>query len=171
MKTIIVGFSRPIKPTIFSRAIQWSEGTNYDHVYIKWNWASVDRDVIYQASKLAVNFESNTTFDAYSVTIEEYELSVDDEIYKEIMQFCIDNSNKPYSVLEIVGFTYVAICAMLKQQVHNPFPTHAASFVCSKLIDNILLIAKVTDIRVSSDDVTPLMLNQMIKAAGLKRIT
>lgn len=170
MKTIIIGFSRPIKATLFSRLIQWADGTEYDHVYVKWTWATIERDIIYQASKLAVNFESNITFDSHAVIVEEYEVQISDECHKAIMQFCMDNSNKPYGIKEILGFAYVKICSWIGQKVHNPFPTHGASFVCSKVGAEILQMAKAIDMSVSIEDIDPLDLNMLIKAAGLKQL-
>jgi hypothetical protein len=128
----------------------------------------IERNVIYQASKLAVNFETQETFDGHSITVEEYEVPLDDQIWKDIMQFAFDNSNKPYGIKEILGFGWVKLCALVGQKVNNPFPTHGASFVCSKLITEILQIAKIVDPRISPDNIDPLDLNTIIKAAGIK---
>ncbi len=84
------------------------------------------------------------------------------------MQFCLDNSNKPYGIKEIFGFGYVKLCSLVGQKVNNPFPTHNLSFVCSKLIIEILQIANIVDPRVSSDNIDPLDLNLIIKTVGLK---
>ncbi len=169
MRTITVGFSRPIKPTLFSKLIQWADhGAPFDHVYIYWNWDLIGRQIIYQASKMAVNFESDVTFNAHAIRVEEYDVQISDACYKEIMQFCMDNSNKPYGLKEIFGFAWVKICGWFGKKVNNPFPTHGASYVCSKLITEILQIAKIVDPRISSDDVDPLDLNLIIKSAGFK---
>lgn len=169
MRTIIVGFSRPIKPTLFAKGIMWVDGTEYDHVYIKWTWGAINRDIIYQASKLAVNFESNLTFDSHALTIEEYSVDISDDCHKQIMQFCMDNSNKPYGIKEIFGFCWVNICKKIGQTVHNPFPSHGNSYVCSKLGAEILAMTGKVSIG-SSDDIDPLDLNNIVKAAGLKRL-
>ena len=170
MKTIVVGFSRPTVPTWFARAIMWVDNTPYDHVYIKWNWKGIDRDIIYQASKLAVNFESNLTFNSHALTIEEYEINISDDCHKAIMQFCMDNSNKPYGIKEIFGFAWVKICKKAGYAVHNPFPTHGSSYVCSKLAADILAMTGKIAIGSSPDDIDPLDLNNIVKAAGLKRL-
>lgn len=170
MRTLIVGFSTPTKPTLFSRLIEWTDKTPYDHVFLRWTWAGIERDIIYQASKFAVNFESNITFDAHAKTIEAYEVQISDECHKEIMQFCMDNSNKPYGIKEIFGFAWVKLCGWAGFKVNNPFPTHGASYVCSKLITEILQIAKIVDPRISPDNVDPLDLNRIIRAAGLKQL-
>lgn len=170
MKTLIIGFSHPIKPTLFSRAIKWAEGTIYDHVYIKWTWTQVERDIIYQASHLAVNFESNITFDSHAITDEAYEVNISDDTYKAIMQFCMDNSDKPYGVLEILGFAYMKLMANMRYTVNNPFPSYGSAFVCSQLVFDICKQAGIIMSDVSCCNVDPLLLNQIIKQAGLKRI-
>lgn len=170
MKTIIVGFSRPIKATLFSRLIQWIDKTPYDHVYIRWSWVTIDRDIIYQASKLSVNIESNLTFDSHAIRVEEYEVQISDEFYKEIMQFCMDTANKPYGSKGILGLGWVKLCKLLGKKVNNPLPTHNLSYFCSKLIMEILQRAKITDSNISSDNVDPLDLNKIIKLVGLKQI-
>ncbi len=173
MKTITFGLSRPIKPTLFSRLIMWAEGTDYSHTYIKWPWAAVDRDIVYQASKMAVNFESGKTFYGHSLPVKEYDVDLSLETYKLIMQFCMDNSNKPYSLKQIAGFTYVKLAwKIFKKRVHNPFPTHGSSFVCSKIAAEIA--DKIPGIEISSsyDDITPLdfeCLMEYAVAKGLAR--
>lgn len=148
----------------------WSDGTPYDHVYVKWSWAAIERDVIYQASKLAVNFESNITFASHAIIVEEYEIQIDDECHKEIMQFCMDNSDKPYGIKEIFGFAYMKICKQIGQIVNNPFPTYGASFVCSKIAAQIVKMTKVVVVDMKLDNIDPLDLNKILNVAGIKRV-
>jgi len=170
MKTIIVGFSRPVKPMIFSNLIMWSDKTNYSHVYLKWEWKGIDRDIIYQASKLAVNFESNKTFETHSLAVEEYEVTLGDECHRKMMQFCMDNANKPYGIKEILGFAWVKIMAKLGKKCKNPFPSNGNTFVCSTLGAEILQVADVIDDNIVSEDVDPLDLNRILRQIGLKRV-
>lgn len=169
MRKIVLGFSRPIKLSIFAKAIMWADNLDYDHVYVKWTWNSIERDIIYQASKLAVNFESNVTFDGHAVAVEEYELEISDECFKNIMQFCMDNSNKPYGIKEIIGFVWVKLLGFVGIKTHNPFPTHGNSFICSKIGAEVLALCNVVKINQSYDDIDPLALNEIIKTAGIKR--
>lgn len=170
MKTVIVGFSRPVSPTLFSKAIMWSDKTQYDHAYVKWNWSQIDRDIIYQASSLAVNFESNLTFASHSIPVEEYEFQLEDNVHSQFMQFCMDNSNKPYGVLEIVGFAYLKILKMMGITVGNPFPSNGNSYFCSQIVVLLLQLSDEVQLLENSADVDPLALNQMINAKGMKRI-
>lgn len=169
MKTLIIGFSTPIKPTLFSRMISAFENTTYDHVYVKFAMPEINRDLIYQASKLSVNFESNITFDGHALTVEEYQLTVSDETYASIMQFCLDNSDKPYSISSIIGFVYVKLASLIGKTVHNPFPTYLNSFVCSKLAAEVVEKAGI-QLNASPDDIYPLVLHDILVQAKVQRI-
>lgn len=171
MKTIILGFSRPKKLSVFAKLIMWSDSISYDHVYVKWSWDKIERDVIYQASKMAVNFESNITFDKHAIVIEEYEITLDEECYKKVMQFCMDNSNKPYGFKEIIGFAWMKALGFCGEKVSNPFPSANASWICSKIGAALLIEAGYIGINQSIDDIDPLLLNQIVNSLGLKRIT
>lgn len=166
MKTIRFGFSRPIKLTLFARAIMWADDTDYDHVYLRWSWPTVGRDIIYQASNLAVNFESNVTFDGHAMTVKQYELDIDDATHAAIMQFCMDNSNKPYSIMQIIGFAYVKLAKKIfNKALHNPFPTHGSSFVCSKLAAYIAAMIPYLKISSSFDDIDPKDFDDIMESA------
>lgn len=165
MRTIRFGLSRPIKQTLFARAIMWADKTNYDHVYVRWTWAAIGRDIIYQASKMAVNFETDVTFEKHAITVKQYEVDLDEVTHTIIMQFCMDNSNKPYSLMQILGFVYVNLVKIVfRAKVHNPFPTHMSSFVCSKMS---AYIASMIGIKISTpfDDIDPLDFEKIMEAA------
>lgn len=172
MKTINLGFSRPVKPTLFSKAIMWVDKTQYDHVFTKWNFDQIDRDLIYQASKMAVNFETNVTFPTHSLTVEEYELQISDEAFKKVLQFCFDNSNKDYGIKEILGFAWVKLNKLVNRVVNNPFPSNGSTWVCSVIATEILIIAGIITLDQPVENIDPLDLNTIIKAIpSIKRIS
>ena len=170
MRRIIVGFSRPKKFGIFAKLIMWVDKIPYSHVYIKWHWNGIGRDIIYQASKFAVNFESNITFDGHALSVEEYEVDISDDCHKKMMQFCMDNANKPYGFKEILGFAWVKIVAKFGKKIRNPFPSNGSSFVCSTLGAEILQITDILDDSVVSEDIDPKDLNGMVKSLNLNRV-
>jgi hypothetical protein len=172
MKKFIIGFSRPIKPTIFAKIIMRVDGTDYDHVYVKWHSDSIDRDIIYQASKLAVNFESGVTFEHHAIAIEEYEIQLDDTVFKKIVQFCMDNSNEPYSIKQVLGFGWVKLNKkLLNKTVSNPFPANGSEWVCSIIAAQIMIIAGIIETNYVIGNVDPLDLNTIIKSIpAIKRI-
>lgn len=172
MKKFIIGFSTPIKPTLFAKSIMWADKTEYDHVYVKWHSDSIERDIIYQASKLAVNFESDTTFKKHAIAIEEYEIQLDDSVFKKIGQFCMDNSNEPYSIKQVLGLGWVKLNKILfNKVVENPVPANGSEWVCSIIAAEIMIIAGIIDAKYSINNMDPLDLNTIIKSIpAIKRI-
>lgn len=138
MRRIIVGFSRPKKWKPFAQLIMAVDGTNYDHVYIKLHSDTYQRDIIYQASGLQVNFMSTSVFTSENIVVKEFYVDVSDENYVKMMQFCIDNAGKPYSVKEILGFGWIKLAKVFGKTVSNPFKIDGNEWVCSILADYIL---------------------------------
>ncbi len=169
MKKLILGFSRPKKFSLFAQAIMWADKTQYDHVYVKWNWPTIERDVIYQASKLFVNFESNTTFDQHAISVHEFEIEISDDCHKNIMQFCMDNSNKPYGIKQILGFIVVKLLGFMGKKISNPVHDKGATFICSELGADIIKQAGI-EIDENVEDIDPLDLYNIAIKANLKKI-
>ena len=109
----------------------------YSHAYIKIHSAKYDRDIVYQASHLAVNFMGTTKFEEEAEVIKEYQLEVSDEALKKAMQFAIDNSGDPYDMVSAVGLGVSKIAGMLGKKMNNPFNKKGAYF-CSELIASVL---------------------------------
>jgi len=131
MRKITVGFSRPkgkIFP-VFSWAIRAYQGwTDYSHTYVKFTSSSLGRDIVYQASGLQVNFIGSKLFYDHVHVIDEFEFEVTDEAYKKVMQFCIDNAGKPYSMRDIF-----AILLKIDKLLDGN-----KKFICSELVAHIL---------------------------------
>lgn len=139
MKSIIIGFSKPkawFSP--FSWLIRFVERTPYSHVYIRFFSDTFARNIVYQASGRAVNFMGWNLFISKEYSIEEFELSIEDDSHRAMMQYCIDEAGVPYGVLSIFGIGYRLFMGLLNKTVGNPFPSGDASFFCSKLAENII---------------------------------
>jgi len=131
MKYITIGFSRPKgkKFPIFSWGIRFFQGwTDYSHVYLKFSSNSLDRDIIYQASGTQLNFMGSKIFEDHAHMIEEFVLEINDTDYRSLLQFCIDNAGKPYSIRDIL-----AILLKSRKLLDNE-----SGFVCSNLMGYIL---------------------------------
>jgi hypothetical protein len=163
MKTVRVGFSRPINPSLYAKAIMWVGKTQYDHAYFRWTWSQINRDIIYQASKLAVNMETNITFVTHAIPVEEYEFQMDDASHAEFMQQCMDVCDMPYGVKEILGFAYVKILGLMKIKVNNPFPSNGSSWFCSQLVAYLLQKTGKIELSQNTADIDPLTLNQIVR--------
>lgn len=133
MTNVIIGFSKPKKWKIFAALIMWFYDVPYDHVYVKFYSKRYDRDLIYQASKMMVNFMSPSVFEEENVVIQEFTLPISAKSKKKAMQFAIDNAGKPYGILECLGLAWIKICANFGHKVKNPFGDGRTTYVCSEL--------------------------------------
>ena len=138
METITVGFSRPKKWKPFAWLIMTAYRIDYDHVYIKFHSDSLQRDVIYQASKSMINFMGTSVFESDNIVVREFQVKISAESKVKLMQFAIDNAGKPYSLKEVVGLAWVKICSWFGKKVTNPFKEGTDEYVCSVLADYIL---------------------------------
>ncbi len=139
MPTLIVGFSKSKKKfALYSWAIKWVDGAEYSHAYIKVHSPKYDRDIIYQASHMAVNFMGTSKFSEEATIIKEYELQVSDEALKKAMQFAIDHSGDSYDVWSAVGLGVSKIASKLGKNIASPFGDKQNSYFCSELVASIL---------------------------------
>lgn len=138
MNKIIIGFSKPKKFKPFAAAIMLGYGTPYDHVYIKFNSSFFSRELIYQASKTLVNFMGTGVFNDENLIVREYQLSISDHQMKDLIQFCIDNVGKPYSMKEALGLGLVRLCELFGKKIRNPFRGSNDTYVCSVLASYVL---------------------------------
>jgi len=138
MRKIYVGLSTHIKFNLFSEGIKWIEGTDFSHAYVRFYSESTQRNLYYQASGLYVNFTNDEHFKSVSKIIHEYEIEVTEEQYVQVMQFCIDNVSKPYSMKEIFG---ILVYRTLGKKIIDSDKTD--TFICSELVGYILHILKI----------------------------
>lgn len=167
MKRIIVGFSRPKKWKPFAQLIMAVEKTNYDHVYVRLHSDTYQRDIVYQASGLQVNFMSTSVFADNNVVVKEFYVDVSDDNYIKMMQFCIDSAGKPYSLKEIFGFGWVKLNKLIGRKVGNPFDDGTNAFVCSILADYILENFTETKVEGEFKDADPIAIYQALDGKAL----
>lgn len=155
MKSIIVGFSRPKKWKPFARLIMIAYKITYDHVYVKFHSNTYLRDIIYQASKMMVNFVGTSVFESENIIVKEFSIQISDENYVALMQFAIDNAGKPYSLKEILGLGLVQLCSLFGKIIENPFKEGTNEYVCSILASYILENYTKEGPRIDFQDVNP----------------
>lgn len=155
MQSIVVGFSRPKKWRPFAWLIMKGYGIPYDHVYVKFHSGTYGRDIIYQASGSMVNFMGNTIFLSNNIGMNEFQVSISDDKYVGLMQFCIDNAGKPYGVKQAFGMAIVRIAEIFGRYIKNPFKDDG-TYVCSKLGAYILENFAGAIIPRDIEDITPL---------------
>lgn len=133
MKKIYIGFSRPKKFAILSWLIRVVLKTEYSHVYVKFHSDTYDRNIIYQASGLQVNFVGEKLFDEKEIIVKEFEFDVSDDTYTKMMIFAIDKAGYPYSVkqlFDIAGYMLTKK-VLLSEDGRN-------AYICSELASQMI---------------------------------
>lgn len=156
MIIITIGFSKSRKKfPILSWIIMIVEKSKFSHTYVKVKIA--DRELVYQASGRTVHFSNMEEFNIDHEVIFEREITIPKYKYAWILQFCFDNLNKPYSVLQLLGILF---CKFFK--IRNPFANKSEGFICSEI--SYLIAKSVLDqISADQDAVTPEDLYEILK--------
>lgn len=150
MKKITVGLSKRTSFNIFSLGIELFQRTKYSHAYIKLHLDDINRDCIYQASGLAVNFSNMEKFDAVETVIHEWDIEVTDEMFNQIMGFCFDELGKPYDIKMIIGIIFNTLFGW---KLFNSDGLN--SFICSELVGYVLKMVGVLPLDHCLDYYTP----------------
>ena len=133
---IFVGFSTTKKFNIIASLIHFFEQRPYSHVYVRIPSQSLGRDLIYEASGLSVHFNSKNSLLSRSKIIKEYAINVSPGTKVKVLQFAIDNLEKPYGGLQLVGMIWVILCRRFGwKHAKNPFHS---GFICSELVAAVL---------------------------------
>lgn len=139
MKRIIIGFSKARSPlAIMSKLIMWAQGTPFSHTYIKLDWATAKVELIYQASKTYVNFESNRSFLARAEVVKEFEVDLKQDKWEAVAQYIGANLDKPYSIKQMIGMGLVCLGQKLGIKISNPYKNNHDAFICSEVVANII---------------------------------
>jgi len=96
---------------------------NYDPSY-NLNFATSPYGNYYNPSQ---TYKNNTV-------IEEINIEVSDEQYKQAEMFRVFQCGKPYGILEILGFCWVILGRKFNKHWPNPFNDGIDSYVCSSVV-------------------------------------
>jgi hypothetical protein len=166
-KRIVFGFSRPrSKLAILGKLIMWAQGTKYSHVYIRFAWPAAKTDLIYQASKTKVNLESLSSFTQHAVIVAEAELSISSEKWSQVAQYVVQNLNKPYSFIQLLGMAYVVAASKLGIQVDQPFQNQHDAFICSELAADMYMKAMSVEQTLQTERMSPLDFYNFLSSQG-----
>lgn len=169
MNEIVIGFSRPLKFKPLAALIKVLWGTPYDHVYLKFQSNFFSRDLIYQASKLLVNFMGLTTFLAENEILWEASIELTDEEMQALIKFAIDNAGKPYGLKEAFGLGLVRLFEIFGKTIKNPFGGGTQNYICSVLAAYVL--QNFTSVRLVKDfqDMSPKDVWDFLKEKEIKK--
>ena len=154
MKRMVVGFSRPIKWKPYAKAIMAIDGTDYDHLYIRFN---TDRmSLIYQASGNRTNFMGMIYFLKNNIAVEEYEIIVTDKMYDDMVLLMMDREGIPYAIKQVIGKGIAAIWnKIFKKKIRNPFKGNDKQSDCIEEGAIILGLDPEANIELDMNTVTP----------------
>jgi len=162
MKTVVIGFSRPRSKKLFSEAIMWMQKTNFSHVYVKVEWPSAERELVYQASGLQVNFESWNHFQTHAYSVAEFKIDLTEESYKQVAKYICDNLNKPYSMKQVFGMFLLCLGKRFGIKISNPYKNRHDAFICSEVGADVLETGNI-DLGEDSEDVGPRELYEFLE--------
>lgn len=132
---IYVGFSRPQKWKLFSWLIRmYQGGTNYSHVYIKFNMPVGDDSVpmVWEASYGEVHLITYENFLKRNKAVYEFELKCELENWMDMLKFMLSKLQKPYGKKTIIGLLlYDAFGWRL-------WSDGSESFICSEAVARLL---------------------------------
>lgn len=164
---ITIGFSKHKGFAPLSWLIMLCEGTPFSHAYIKVHSASLDRNIIYQATGAGVNFVGEQLFDQSAQVVYEFKIPLEKASHNKLLQWAVDNAGKPYGHMQMVGLGLVRLAKLLGLRIKNPFPNGTGSYVCCELV-----AAALEDVGIPGpSDLDLVDLNsalQMVKAAEEK---
>jgi len=165
MKKIIVGFSMSTKKLPIAAWLirLWQGGTKYSHTYIKLlSKPRFPSNKILHAAEGQVSHYSETAFLKRNKIIEEFEIPVTDEIYRELVYNVFHElAGEQYSYKQNIGIVIVAFFALFGKKIKNPWQT---GWNCSEYVAHVL--KKIYPEKMKNVDpnlITPKDLNEILK--------
>lgn len=136
MRRITIGFSKPKNKVfpIFSLLIRLVERTEFSHVFVKMDSASLGTTLIYQASGTQVNFMGLKQFEDAAHIHSEFEFEVSDETYREFLRWAVREAGTPYGLKPVLGILAVKWFNLGR----NPFSDGSKTWFCSELGARVL---------------------------------
>lgn len=128
---IVIGASRKSSGiTIGSELIQLWQNTDYSHVYVRWYLDDQEREIVYQASRGSVHYQSLDNFTKDNTIVKEFVLDITCDQFKKMSQKCIDLAGQNYSALELAQIFFNGLFSI-------EF-TDRPGYICSELIGELL---------------------------------
>ena len=154
---ISICFTRPkSKWAVLSYLIRWVCNSEYSHVSLKYDSTWLDRSVYFEARGLNTHFTSAKDFESQESVLHEYEIVCSAEFEKKALQFCFDNTNVGYAVIDLFVLPIVILAKRLGFKKFKNFVAYGASKeICSKLIAFLIAVVFLEDVTDDLETVTP----------------
>lgn len=155
MKSIIIGFSHPKSFSLHAWIIEKLDSAPFDHAYLRFNSATLNRDIIYQSNWRGVEFIGAILWSTTTTPVQEFSIQVSDDNYTKMMQFCIDNAGISYSYLGVLGEGIRELAAKFGWNINNPFNQSQTAEFCSQITTNCLNIVDPAQFNLNADNISP----------------
>ena len=132
---IVIGFSR--RNSLFSLLIRLVTWSKVSHTYIQLYSPRASRYLIYEATPSGTKFTNLDHFVSKHEVVWEKGLTITDEQYKSIMQFCIDNLDRKYDWRDVFWIFINKVKGLFTERMVGP-TTVVNSYICSELVARIL---------------------------------
>lgn len=134
---LIVGFSK--RQGLGSWVIRSFEGTDFSHVYLRFEIKKWQTSLIYHAVGGGVGYMGQSKFLECNDVVREIRISIADSERDVLLKWCAENAGATYSYAQLVRLAWRRIC--LKLGVAKPRTVQdPANFVCSELVGRTLQI-------------------------------
>ncbi len=165
MAKLTISFSRPHVFKIYAWLIMKVENTHFSHVAISWKSEYLDREIVYQASHTMVNFCEGKRYIRNHLITDTFEVDMDENIQKKVIQFAMDHAGIPYGFKQVLGIGYIKLMGLFGKKVNNPFNNGKNTYVCCELVADILKQYFNMDktINIPLDNITPKQLYNLLK--------
>lgn len=168
VKNIVVGFSKPKSVWVpFAWLIRLVTWCPFSHTYIRYENTYANRNVVFQASGLKVNYMGQTMFDGEEDVYAEFNIPISDAAKLSTVQFAIDSVGSPYAVGQILGFPIVWFVALFGKKIKNPFYS-GSNYFCSEMVADIL--NEINGSELDSSVMTPKDVYQYLLKKGYKPV-
>jgi hypothetical protein len=167
-RTLRIEFTQPVGKIcpVFSYGIRAIQGTKYSHVRLRWV-NSTGRDVVYEASGSSVKFVGTLAQEHHQVkVIKYYEIDLDREHYRGLIDLCMTYADVTYGVVQIIGMLIAYTFDMKK----NPFSDGKYAQVCSELVGRFLEEVMGFDVKVNLDVAGPLQIDQCLEELASRQL-
>jgi hypothetical protein len=133
VRTITIGFSKPKNRffPVISWIIRLYQGTEYSHAYLKFDSASLNRTLVYEAVGGGVRFVGSNLWKHKAEEVKQFQIQITDDQFIHIMQYCVDTAGVSYGSIQNVG----VILATIFKMKNNPFKKGKN---CSEVVAEIL---------------------------------
>lgn len=139
MRTIDIYFTRSSKKiAFFSWLIRVLWQTEYSHTAIGFHSNKYDKDLIYHASGVGLNFSSMSVFNSQHTLVYKKTLEVSDVVYDSIISKAIDLSGTKYGILQSLGVGLAYVKVRLGIGKSNPFKDGRSKWICSEWVAEVL---------------------------------